>query len=784
MGIWDIFTPDAGQKRRQWLNQNVDTPINKALSYYMGAGNSLPQALGLLADSNPIAGLDRAGTQSQDIFAADKTPMERLISTSNMLSETAGAGLGLLGAPAASKIGADVLTDVATRVSKNAKKAGDFAATDMVGAARAIGSGDMDFLTGWNSPQSARAAGADVVRQPLAGAATPYADIPVIDPRDIIGAKYSPILADLTKAGGHYQGIDASGTMRDTPLMGGPLFPAQQTYRDANVAWLTDSASAGSKILNKDSDYTVVHAMGKKAHQSNATVADSVLGTMEAYIRDGRLPSKNLAVMTDKIRDFGKNTVNKDLKPLEDFIGFDDSNVFDYMQNTLTFPQREAVSKQLQSPAFEALGAPNMQKVLDSTIQPEFAGTNLHDALLVLELDKKRGLLDLAQEGLPLHPSYSTGIGGKIVGRFENPAAREFLYPNFTEQYGSRPTMRQADGSIDEARMAYSFGRVSPIEKLNADQARNLHEAVQYHNIAQPQQAQMIEQAIAGSWKTSGVAKTKGGIAPVDFERALKRSPSYASLEPYTASDVKIGSKSGDFKVYQLGENDLYFGLKKSPDYSWMGDVPEIGPKDIDLVAVVSNEIGARGVASPAVMGKAIEEGASVLNAFAVPSKQYPDGFLPNVYGGYGFEEVKRIPFSKEYYISDRGQAAYDDLLRQWKSDGWTEDMGFPDVVAMKWKGLESERANAAKAVFNKDFRGFGGGKDSGTFPAPENISKSGIRQADETQGISGQDFGRRNTGGLLASAGSSKPNRIRAAATEIDNLLPSQRRNLGLLPR
>ena len=125
MGIWDIFTPDAGQKRRQWLNQNVDTPINKALSYYMGAGNSLPQALGLLADSNPIAGLDRAGTQSQDIFAADKTPMERLISTSNMLSETAGAGLGLLGAPAASKIGADVLTDVATRVSKNAKKAGN-----------------------------------------------------------------------------------------------------------------------------------------------------------------------------------------------------------------------------------------------------------------------------------------------------------------------------------------------------------------------------------------------------------------------------------------------------------------------------------------------------------------------------------------------------------------------------------------------------------------------------------------------------------------------------------
>ena len=165
MGIWDFFTPDAGQKRRQWLNQSVNAPIDEAMRYYLGAGNSVPQIAGLLADGSPVASIDRAGTSFQDIYAPDRTGWQRTAAIGNTLSDMTGAGLGLLGAPAASKVGADLLTDVATRVSKNAKKAGDFAATDMVGAARAIGSGDMDFLTGWGSPQNARAAGADVVGQ-------------------------------------------------------------------------------------------------------------------------------------------------------------------------------------------------------------------------------------------------------------------------------------------------------------------------------------------------------------------------------------------------------------------------------------------------------------------------------------------------------------------------------------------------------------------------------------------------------------------------------------------
>ena len=203
MGIWDFFTPDAGQKRRQWLNQNMNAPIDEALRYYLGAGNSMPQIAGLLAEGSPVASIDRAGTSFQDIYAPDRTGWQRAEAVGNTLTDMTGAGLGLLGAPAASKVGADLLTDVATRVSKNAKKAGDFAATDMVGTARAIGSGDMDFLTGWGSPQNARAAGADVVRQPFdmgRGSIDQVDDVLPLVPYEMRGQDIADRLADTPSA--------------------------------------------------------------------------------------------------------------------------------------------------------------------------------------------------------------------------------------------------------------------------------------------------------------------------------------------------------------------------------------------------------------------------------------------------------------------------------------------------------------------------------------------------------------------------------------------------------
>jgi len=616
-----------------------------------------------------------------------------------------------------------------------------------------------------------------------AGPAKPYADIDVIDPRDLIGARISPTPADLTRAGSFYEGIDSAGTNRRTPLLGGPLFPTQELYSDANIAWLVNSASKGATKLGKDSDFVTVTAMSPRAHQSNASVADAYMGTLEAYINSGRLPEQSVVQLSDVVRNFGRTTTDPELQRLSEFVGFDSPNFNEFMQNA-TFPQRETISKLMASPASQAIGGPNMQKVLDATIQPEFAGSNLGDTLLLLELDKRRGLLNLADEGLPEHMSYDTGLGGRVVGRFENPAARGLVYPEFEAEYSARPTMVNKSGGLDEARMAYSFGRALPTETVTPEGARNLNEAMQNYGFEQPQQARLIQEAIANNWRKSTTPKTQGGISPVDFERALLRNPSLPSLEPYTAADVRLGAKSGDFEVFQLGDADVFFGLKKSPDYSWMnnGDpVPGLSQDEVGLSAVVSNEMGARGVASPAILGKAIEEGVTVLDAFAVPSERFPQGFLPSTYGNYGFDEVTRIPFSKEFYIQDRGQDAFDDLTRQWRSEGWDENKGFPDVVLMKWRGTDAERENAGTKVFEQGFEGFGSGQDFGSVRSTGQNVEPGLLSTIEGR-PEGADIGRGDTGPVRASGGPYQPHRLRGAAETLTNLTPLQRKNLGLL--
>lgn len=778
--IWDFFSQDAGQRRRKALDEFVS-----GVEQFVPP--NLRPAAKVAAQMNPVQGMQDAMQAGGVVFDPDQTAEARKRAALDMglemaltLTPAALAARGYLtpvqgvmesllgGSPAQQQITEDL-----GRLS-----------ADVQGVGRSVAQGDIGMLGEvFQRAREPRSVGAASKDDTPAGLLMPYEDVEVIDPRDLIGAKISPTPADLTKAGSYYEGIDAAGTTRRTPLQGGPLFPLQKAYSDADIAWLVDSASKGSTKLGKDSDFVAVTAMSPKAHQSNASVNDAYLGTLEAYVESGRIDPEALGLINQTIREFGQNTKDPDLKKLQGFIGFGSPNFDEYMRG-LTFDQRAAIAKQMQAPGMHNYGVPNFQKVLDATIQPEFAGSNLGDTLLLLELDKKRGLLNLAEEGLPEHMSYDTGLGGRVVGRFQNPVSRGLLFSDFEKEYAARPTMLNKSGNIDEARMAYSFGRALPTQEITSEGARNIYEALQYYNIDQPRQAQLIDQALSGQWRTSTTPKNKGGIAAVDYQRALQRNPSLPSLEPYTSADVKAGAKKGDFEVFQLGDADVYFGLKKNPDYTWMNDgkpIPELGENEVDLVGVISNEIGAKGVASPAIMGKAIEQGASVLNAFAVPSERFPGGFLPNVYGGYGFKEVKRIPFSKEFYIAERGQEAFDDLLRQWRSEGWDESKGFPDVVLMKWSGTDEERANASQRVFDEGFKGFGAGEGIGSIKSAGRNTKSGAGATAGSE-ASKQDIGRGDTRAVRSGGGSPKPSGIRSAAAELRQLTPEQRKNLGLL--
>ena len=120
MGIFDYFTPEARRGNREWLDSQ-NAAISEALRYYLGP-TGIPERLGLLAESTPTAGLERAGTESSRMFAPGLSGWDRMAAAGNMLSETAGAGAGLLGMPAAGRM-ADDLVEAAAPTARQFMRA-------------------------------------------------------------------------------------------------------------------------------------------------------------------------------------------------------------------------------------------------------------------------------------------------------------------------------------------------------------------------------------------------------------------------------------------------------------------------------------------------------------------------------------------------------------------------------------------------------------------------------------------------------------------------------------
>ena len=594
-----------------------------------------------------------------------------------------------------------------------------------------------------------------------------YKNIPVVDPKDLVGAKIGTLPADLLKTGDIYKGIDAAGTTRFSELTGGPLYGALPKYKDAGLAF----ASEG-KAPRAGADLYSVSAMGQGTHRSNLITMDNVLGTIEAYMDTGRIDPKALKSINDEISNYGKMSKNKDAQRLADFPGFQSENIDEYM-DALSFDARKILVDKLAQPGMQKLGVPNIGRILDETMQKEFAGVNPMDSLLLIKPDNK--FVNLAEEGLPTNRAYSHGIGGEIIGRFNQPVNWRTMNPEFREKYG---VLKGLPRPLNQ--FQYTFERALPTELMTKNKAELITRTTDYEGLG-PRKALLLRDGLNNRWRTSGVSVKEGGFSTTQFSRNLKNSASSPSLELYSPSYINEMVKSGKFKAYGLGDDSsIQFALNKNPDYSWMGI--ELGPNEVDLVGVVSNELGAGGVASPAVLGKAIEEGATVLNAFSVKSEKFPKGKLNTIYKTYGFKPIKSIAFDSKYYISERGQAAYDDLIRQWKIEGWDESMGMPDVVAMKWTGTDKERIDATRRVFDKSWEGFGGSKASGNNgPSTKAYGQRSSGTSRRGGGESGEDIRSGDNRNLRDDNGSSQSNRIGADTERLKNLTDIQLDNLGL---
>ena len=839
--IGDFLSKEAGQARRQALEDFSKKYLDDPLDYYLGP-TGIPDKLRAVNELfNPIIPLEDASVSFRegDVVggltntALAALPVAGAVALKPVLKQAPEAAK--LIADNASRAVQDTLAGVSMGASGAARGALEFAdrievdpnALGMSGGnVRLKPKRQVDFsddlverLGEENAQKIAdniAAVGNKTTRVGEdAGAGklvSSYADLPVINPQTLVGSTVSSTQADLTRAGKVFDEFDGVKLDKGQPLLGGPFFPLQESYFVEGVGWVSQGPKQARELIAPEkggtaADFVFVSAMGDAAHQSNASLVQTMIETTKAFVRDGRIGGNALSAMNDAIRNIGLNTKQDQLKPLAKFTSFDDQDIGSFIQG-LSFEARSAISKKLASKELQAMGAPNIRRLLDQTIQPELAGQNPGDVTLVLKPRTGEGglsgLLDLKEAGVMPHPSYRYGAGLDVVGRFENPLSRQSAFPSFFQERGTLTDIealsrggrgrnapldfRVQDQAASQDRR--SFDLSNPRQLITPQTADTMESSIGYAASLNPTTARLISIGKREGWGITGVPVKEGGVSPAKIQDAIDRNAGGVSLDKVDPQAIK----KGDVKYFQLsgktGEGravptDVFFGIKKNPDYSWVDDFSgnpiTTGPNDLALTGVVANELATGGVSIPVIMGKALEEGVTILDAFAVPSAKYPNGFLPRIYKDYGFKTVGKVPFDKDIFLAENTEKQYNELLSYWRSTGWDESRGFPDVVVMKWRGNDSDRAGAATNILSANSKSFGPTEVGSPFREAERLSGQSVQPTVERGGLPREDIGSGDTGSVRQNNATQLTNRSRGSIGALENLTPMQRANLGI---
>lgn len=507
-----------------------------------------------------------------------------------------------------------------------------------------------------------------------------WSKVPTINPDDLVGKSIFPIMADLTKTGAPYTGIDSDQIKHPVPLQGGPGYSFIPINTQHGIVWAVQGKGRGSFKLGKDADYAAVTTMNPDTHQSNATFSNALIRTAMAHAKSGRLGGNSLATINDMIR---SPTSDPNHAELRKFPGLEHPSVEDFAKN-LNFESRKRLTDVLASPKAQEVGAPNVNKITRSLLDENFAGLNRSQALFLIKLDKSaNNMVHLKGAGLPEHHSYDYGLKGTVVGKFHHPVAAETLWKNWFDRKGNQ----------EPRHVRRAFDLELPVGTVTPEIASMLPRHPK--DMQSPQAARLALHTVLDRWHDTDTSVKEGGLSPTDMSNALKNSDSSSTLSPYSPEDIKKMVKEGKFKGYKLHNGEVYFGLKKGTDY---GDEygfhhPELTNNETALTSVVNNEPGAKGIGGPAVVLKAIKEGATALDAYAVPSAKHPNGFLPDYYSHFGFKELGRVPFDPQYHSPQK----IEDMKHHWRSQGWDESMGMPSLAIMKWKGNDNDRYDALR---------------------------------------------------------------------------------------
>jgi len=542
--------------------------------------------------------------------------------------------------------------------------------------------------------------------------------------------------------------------------------------QENDLIWAVQGKGIGTKKAGKGADLIAVTAMNPTSHKSNISFINSLIKTTDAYVRDGRIGDNVIRALDDAIRQAGAGG-DQALVGLAKFPGFKSPNAQEFINNA-SFQERSRIASVIGTKEMQEAGVPNVNRVLQETVDPKYAGANPRDTLLFIEPDFSLPPVDLAAEGLPVHPSYRYGIRGRVFGALDQNISTFEMFPDF---WGEKNINAFGEGFNKGGRRAFDMSL--PIQEVTGEQVQNLErimtmEAAKKTNLSAID-TRLLVNSLTDNWKPTTTSVKAGGASPQAFVDAINNNKYKPALTNYSPQEVKAGARSGDLVAYQLGDDDVFFALDSKPDYSWAGVDMQEGDKA--LVGVVSNAPGSKGTAAPSVIAKALDEGANILDAFAVPSESFPEGFLPQYYGEFGFEEVGRVPFDKDMYVADHGELAYEDLLEAWRSDGWDESQGMPPVIVMRWNGSDADRRATVAGI-----RGAGApshrAETKGIVATAEG---SAGRVSDQTVQPRPTSDGRGDTGQAGTGDGLRLSGRARRGAEGILGLTPEQLRNQGI---
>lgn len=510
---------------------------------------------------------------------------------------------------------------------------------------------------------------------------------------------------------------------------------------------------------------------------------------------------------------------------LAGFPGFRDRKELHAFIDSATFDARAAIVKELGKARSEEIGLPSADKVIRKLTDPEYAGARHFDTVLILEPNTGEDtFVKLGEQGTDRHLSYSYALKGKIVGKLRVPVnAREIWSDWWRTQYAKKWDEKQrfldAYNSGDASKLSKeefkvykklvnsekklaalqagdfaalismdrAFALSMPVVQITPDLAARLDALTE----ASAPNAATARAAIAfmnDDWSTSDTAKNKGGISPANFARELRQSDAAATLDLYSQQDLveatrgwrwseaggkRVKEPVTKMRLFQLRNQRIQFALKYGKPYTYGVDVPGLTEDEVTLTSVVNNQPGVNGIGGPAIMLKAIAEGATFLDAYAVKSERFPAGFLPTLYNEYGFEEVARVPADPQYITDDHRYA--------WSQNGWKEGDPLPDIVMMKWKGSDEQRKGILERYLREgpDSLRFDG--DSGA--ADGQHLQQAVGQGDQAQRAepspAGGDRGDQGAGDRASLA-----SRAFKAVAQLRKLNDDQLRNLGVDPK